>query len=82
VFRNDPDQRAVELNVELMTPLDMYKRLYENSLQTDLYGKKLVFKFLDQPIRYGQDAFGSQGKDLTTITTVDVYYEEFDDFRE
>lgn len=79
IFRDDPEQRAVELNIELMTPLQEYKRLYEDSLQCDLYGKQLIFQVSDHAIRYGHEAIEPFNKTITQVLKVDVYYRDFAD---
>jgi hypothetical protein len=62
VFRDDPGLHGLDINIEPMTPLESYKREYEKQLGSDLYGKRLIFKYLGSLIRYGNDAINSPNK--------------------
>jgi hypothetical protein len=47
-FTNEVGNKHCELSINPFSPLINYKRYLENYSKIDLYGKKLIFKYIDQ----------------------------------
>lgn len=52
-FQDERPDKKHEFKLVLNVPLETYKRLFEESLNIDLYSKRLEFQYDGKAIKYG-----------------------------